>query len=61
MDLHLVHLPGSKKRLGRHRPMDHDRSVPVGRASLTGSVLDVGDEARVAGWHVPVNHMTHGG
>jgi hypothetical protein len=36
--------------------MDHDRPVPGGRASLTGAVLDAGDEPRVAGWHVPVIH-----
>lgn len=37
VDLHLVHLPGSEKRLGRLRPMDHDRPVPGGGASLTGA------------------------
>jgi len=57
MDLHLVHLPGSKKRLGRPRPMDHDGPVPGGGASLTGAFLDVGDETRVTGWHVPVIHL----
>lgn len=57
MDLQLVHLPGSEERLGRARPMDHDRPVPGGGASLTGAVLDVGDESRVTGWHVPVVHL----
>lgn len=37
--------------------MDHDRPVPCGCASLTGAVLDIGDETRVAGWHVPVIHL----
>jgi hypothetical protein len=57
VDLHLVDVPGSEERLGRARPMDHDRAVPGGRASLTGAVLDVGDESRVAGRHVPVIHL----
>jgi hypothetical protein len=57
VDLHLVEVPGPEERLGRGRPMDHDRPVPGGRASLSGAVLDVGNESRVAGWHVPVIHM----
>ena len=57
VDLHLVHVPGPEERLGRARPMDHDRPVPGGRAGLTGAVLDVGDESRVARWHVPVVHL----
>lgn len=57
VDLHLVDLPGSEKRLGRARAMDHDRPIPCGCASLTGAVVDVGDESRVAGWHVPVVHL----
>jgi len=28
VDLHLVDVPGSQERLGRARPMDHDRPVP---------------------------------
>jgi hypothetical protein len=57
VDLHLVDVPGPEERLGRARPMDHDRPVPGGLAGLTGAVLDVGDESRVAGWHVPVLRM----
>jgi hypothetical protein len=57
VDLHLVDVPGSEERLSRARPMDHDRPVPGGRASLTGAVLDIGDETRVAAWHVPVIHL----
>jgi hypothetical protein len=48
VDLHLIDVPGAEERLGRTRPMDHDRPVLGGRASLTGAVLDVGDESRVA-------------
>jgi hypothetical protein len=33
------------------------RDVSVVEPSPTGAVLDVGDELRVAGWHVPVTHM----
>jgi hypothetical protein len=33
------------------------RPVPCSCASLTGAVLDIGDETRVAGWHVPVIHL----
>jgi hypothetical protein len=57
VDLHLVHFPGSEERLRRARPMDHDRPAPSGRASLTGAVLDSGDEPRVAGRHVLVTHV----
>lgn len=57
VDLHLVQLPGPQKCLGRPGPVDHDRPVPCGRASLTGAVLDIGDETRVAGWHVLVIHL----
>ncbi len=57
VDLHLVQLPGPEQRLGRPRPMDHDRPVPGGGANLTGAVLDIGDETRVTGWYVPVVHL----
>lgn len=57
VDLHLVDLSGSEECLGRARPMDHDRPVPGGGASLTGAFLDAGDETRVAGRHVPVIHL----
>lgn len=54
VDLHLVQLPGSEQCLGCPRPVDHDRPVARGCARLTGAVLDIGDETRVAGRHVPV-------
>lgn len=50
MDLHLADLSGAQKRLGG--PVDHDRPVTGCGASLTGAVLDIGDETCVAGWHV---------
>ncbi len=57
VDLHLVDVPGPEERLGRARPMDHDRPVPGCGTRLTGAVVDVGDEARVAGGYVPVVRM----
>ena len=57
VDLHLVQLPGAQKRLGRSRPMTHDRPVACRCASLAGAVLDLGDEACVAGRRVPVIHL----
>lgn len=57
MDFPLVQLAGSQKRLGRARPMDHDRTVPCGLARRTSTLLDIGDESRVPGWHVPVIHL----
>jgi hypothetical protein len=57
VDRHLVDLSGAQKRLGGPRPVDHDRTVTGCGASLTGAVLDIGDETCVAGWHVPVVHL----
>jgi hypothetical protein len=37
--------------------VDHDRPVTGCGASLTGAVLDIGDETCVAGRHVPVVHL----
>jgi hypothetical protein len=54
VDLHLVQLTGPEERLSRTRAMNHDCPVASSCTRLTGAVVHVGDEPRVAEWHVPV-------